>query len=186
MVVVSDKPDLLLLWMPHGTVRKVPATPPGRVAAPEPKDRAIANLQHDDWILEDHIWDVSTLWLVRPGDWHSTWASWRPDGSALGWYINFQQPFVRTEAGIEAMDLALDIVAEPDCSSWRWKDAEEFDEIVDRGIFEPSVANAVRSEAERVIALMERQAAPFDYPWHDWRPDPEWPRPELPERWNKP
>jgi protein associated with RNAse G/E len=39
----------------------------------------------------------------------------------LGWYVNLQCPFRRTEVGIEAMDLMLDVVVDPD-GTWRWKD----------------------------------------------------------------
>ena len=30
LVVVEDSPERMLFWLPAGTVRKVPATPPGR------------------------------------------------------------------------------------------------------------------------------------------------------------
>lgn len=192
MIVVDDDPELLTLWLPHGTRRKVPATPPSRptpINPDDPDDRApmvIANLVHEDWVLADHVWDVSTLWFIRPGDWHSLWASWSAAGTPLGWYVNLQRPFRRVAAGIEAMDLMLDVVAEPDASSWRWKDAEEFDELVDRGVFEPQLANRVRAEAASVIDRMERRSWPFDQRWHDWQPDPAWRLPALPDDWASP
>ena len=185
MIVVSDEPDRLITWIPVGTVRQVPTTPPTRPHPVDPADptnrkaSVIANLELGDWVLTDHVWDVSTLWIMRPGDWHAAWASWRADGTKLGWYINLQEPFVRTEAGIDAMDLMLDIVAEPDCSSWRWKDADEFDELVDRGIFGQDLAGTVLNEAHRVIESIEARTGMFGEPWHDWRPDPSWPRPRL-------
>ena len=124
-----------MLWMPRGTRRKVPVTPPGRTDPGSVKDRTIENLARGDWVHGDHVWDVSTLWLVRPGDWHSVWVSWLESGAHFGWYINLQQPYRRTELGIEAMDLMLDVVAEPDLT-WRWKDEDEFDELLARGVFD--------------------------------------------------
>lgn len=179
LTVVEDVPDRLLLWLPHGTVRRVPATPVHRPSADHRKDRVIANLAHRDWEAGEHVWDVSSLWILRPGDWHAVWVSWRPTGEHLGWYVNLQTPFERTDIGIESMDLMLDVVADPDLS-WRWKDDDEFDEIAERGIFEPELVARVRAEAERVIGRIEGREPPFDEPWPSWRPDPRWSAPRLP------
>jgi hypothetical protein len=184
LTVVEDEPERLLLWLPFGTRRKIPITPPGRPDPPTLEERAIENLHHGDWCYGDDEWDVSTLWILHPGDWHAVWVSWRPDGSHYGWYVNLQRPFTRTPIGIEAMDLMLDVVVEPD-RSWRWKDAEQLDEILDRGIFDEPTGQQVRAEAACVIADLERGAPPFSQPWTDWRPDPAWARPELPAGWDE-
>lgn len=130
LIVVEDTAERILLWIPQDTVRKVPVTPPSR---PDPSTRQaqiIENLARGDWVMGEHIWDVSSLWILRPSDWHTVLVSWRGDGSHFGWYANLQYPFRRTAIGIEAMDLMLDIVVEPDLE-WRWKDEAEFDEILD-------------------------------------------------------
>jgi hypothetical protein len=57
LTVVEDSEDRLLLWIPKGTRRKVPATPPGRPDPPVRKDRVIENLAHGDWDMADHVWD---------------------------------------------------------------------------------------------------------------------------------
>lgn len=150
LVVVEDAADRVLLWLPAGTRRRVPVTPPSRPDPPDVHGRTIANLVHRDWELGEHVWDVSSLWIMRPGDWHSTWVSWRPDGSHLGWYVNLQHPMRRRRAGFEAMDLMLDVVVAPDLS-WRWKDRDEFDEVVERGIFAKDIAERVEVEALSVI-----------------------------------
>jgi uncharacterized protein len=36
-----------------------------------------------------------------------------------------------------------------------------------------------------VIARVEEWAAPFDQGWESWRPDPEWPLPEVPAGWDR-
>ena len=96
-----------------------------------------------------------------------------PDGSHLGWYINLQRPMRRNEVGFEAMDLMLDVVADPELNWW-WKDREEFDEIVERGTFDPEVGRQVVSEALETIGDLEQRRNPFTESWPTWRPDPDW------------
>lgn len=184
LVVAEDSADQLLLWIPKGTVRNVPATPGHR---PDPGTRAgrvIENLAAGDWDYAEHVWDVSTLCILRPHDWHAIWVSWRDDGDHYGWYVNLQRPFRRTAAGIEAMDLMLDVVVEPDLS-WRWKDDDEFDEILARGIFDPAVGRRVREEAAAVVDRIEENLSPFCDGWPRWRPDAAWQTPVLPEQWDQ-
>jgi protein associated with RNAse G/E len=184
LTVVRDDGDRLLLWIPEGTVRKVPVAPPGREAPARWEDQIIESLDRGDWVYGENVWDVSTLWIVHPGDWHAVWVSWLA-GRHYGWYVNLQRPFRRTAIGIEAMDLMLDVVAEPDLT-WRWKDEAQFDEIVDRAIFDPDTAARVRQEAAAVIRGIERAEPPFSEPWPAWRPDPSWATPTLVDGWDRP
>jgi protein associated with RNAse G/E len=185
LIVVEDTPERVLLWIPKGTVRKVPATPPERLDPPTRRARVVENLDRSDWVLAEHIWDVSSLWIVHPGDWHAVWVSWTSPGVHLGWYVNLQKPFRRTEIGIEAMDLMLDVVVEPD-GQWRWKDDDEFDEIAQRSIFDEATVARVRREAAEVIEDIEARRPPFSEGWVSWTPDPRWPVPVLPDGWDAP
>lgn len=185
LVVVEDRPDQLLLWIPHGTVRKVPMTPPGRTDPGERTARIIELLEVCDWIHVDHVWDVSSLWILRPGAWHATWVGWMPTGEHLGWYVNLQRPVRRASLGIEAMDLMLDVVVDPD-GAWRWKDEVEFEEILRRGIFDGETGQRVRDEAHRVIRQIEASDGPFGDRWIDWMPDPSWGLPVLRPGWDDP
>jgi hypothetical protein len=142
----------------------------------------IENLARRDWVHVDHEWDMDHLWLLRPGDWHALWVSW-VDGRHIGWYVNLQQPLRRTPLGFEAMDMMLDVVVEPDLT-WRWKDEDEFADLVDRGLVDAATGDRVRREGEAVICRVERRTAPFSEPWPWWRPDPAWARPELPAGWD--
>jgi hypothetical protein len=182
LVVVEDAPDRMLFWLPAGTVRKVPMTPPHREDPGDRTARIIDLLERGDWVHVDHVWDVSCLWILRPGDWHAVWASWLPTGERYGWYVNLQRPVRRTASGIESMDLALDVVATPD-RVWWWKDADEFDQLLDRGILDAATGGRVRAEAADVIRRLEADEAPFGEDWDSWRPDPAWPTPRLPAGW---
>ena len=75
MRVVEDTDDGLLLWMPAGTVRVVPEGG---------HDRVVENLRSGTWSWTRHVWDLSTLAVVRPDDAFAIWASWLPSGEHLG------------------------------------------------------------------------------------------------------
>jgi hypothetical protein len=192
LTVVEDGDDRLLLWMPHGTVRKVPAPPPGATGRErdplglpsEASHRGVVqNLERGGWAHTDHVWDVSTLWVLAPGAWQATWVSWLPSGEHLGWYVNFQRPYRRTATGIEAMDLMVDIVVDPD-RSWRWKDRAEFEQCAARGLFDAEVVGSVQAEAAAVIAAISAARPPFSSAWPAWVPPEPWPAPALPCGWS--
>jgi predicted RNA-binding protein associated with RNAse of E/G family len=185
VVVVEDRDDELVLWCPEGTVRKVPADPPERLDPSPTRGERIANrLEAGDWVLEDSAWDVSTLWLLRPEDWHAVWVSFKPGAVHWGWYLNFQEPARRTARALQTMDLALDIVVEADGTTWRWKDEDEFDLLLARGLFSCEVGARVRDEAAGLIERLARKEKPFDGDWPSWRPDPAWGLPALPPGWD--
>jgi hypothetical protein len=185
LVVVADDGENLILWLPVGTVRKVPMTPPGRLDAGDRKSRIIDLMAKGDWIHVDHVWEVSNLWFLRPGDRHAVWVGWLPTGESFGWYINLQEPFRRTPIGIEAIDLHLDVVVDPD-RTWRWKDEDEFEELLEREILDPALGETLRAEARRVIDTLQAGGPPFDTDWHSWQAPTEWPIPTLPAGWDTP
>ena len=183
MTVVRDDDELVALWFPEGTRWKAPTTPPTRPAGANRGERLAACALRGDWVVRDAEWDVTTISLMREGDWHAIWVSWRPDGTHWGWYVNLQKPFRRTELGFETMDLMLDLIVDPD-GSWRWKDEDELATFVTCGIFDTRTADRVREEGARVAARVERNEPPFSEPWAEWRPNPAWKRPELPTGWD--
>lgn len=184
MIVVEDRGSSVALWCPKGTRWKTATTPPTRPRAPTRAERFVLSLARRDWVLGDFTWDVSTLVLVRAGDWHAVWVSWDDRGGSRGWYINLQRPIRRTARGLQTMDLMLDVLVGPD-RQWRWKDEDEFDALVTSDLIDAAEAARVRDEAQRVIRGVEANEPPFSEPWHDWRPDPSWPSPELPAGWDR-
>jgi hypothetical protein len=182
MTVVRDDGDSIVLWFPRGTTWKRPVVPASRRVDGSRAVRLASCLELGDWAFEDAEWDVSTLWLMRAGEWHAQWVSWLEDGTHWGWYVNLQEPFRRTAKGFESMDLVRDVLIDPDWS-WRWKDEDELAVFVDRGVFDEELETRVREEGLRVVRRAQRGEAPFDEPWPDWRPDPGWATPILPEDW---
>ena len=184
MTVVSDDGDSVALWFPKGTRWKAPTTPPTRPREATRGERLATCLKHGDWIFHDAAWDVSTLAFMREGDWHALWISWLEGGEHLGWYVNLQEPFHRTRHGFETMDLALDLIIDPD-RTWRWKDEDELEHFVERGVFDSETATRIREEGLRIARRAERNEPPLNGSWPEWRPDPAWGSPELPQGWDK-
>jgi predicted RNA-binding protein associated with RNAse of E/G family len=172
-LVVRDDGDLVVLHIPVGAQAKTavsdgPATGPIRGQA----DR--------EWELQDLTWhSYRVLRLMRWGERHSLELFWHEESDEFaGWYVNLQEPLRRSPVGFDTDDLVLDIWVEPN-GVWEWKDEDELEEAVRLGRFTPAEAAAVRAEGERVIA-----ARPWPTGWEDWKPDPSWPVPELPEGWD--
>jgi hypothetical protein len=138
-----------------------------------------------DWALADATWTrARMLHLTNPGAAHAIHLWWLPpDWRFGGWYVNLQEPIRRTSLGFDYMDRMLDIVIEPDLS-WRWKDEDELEAAVNDGLVTRAWADDVRREGERVIRRLEARRAPFSDGWEHWRPNPEWPIPELREGWD--
>jgi len=132
-----------------------------------------------DWVLTDWEWQIPALEFVRPGEWLAVRVTFQPEsGKHWGWYVNLQEPFRRTERGIEMMDMALDVVADAR-RRWRWKDEHEFAHLIGQGLINPATADTVRAAGFEAIDRLERREEPFDDTWLGWRPPPEWGLPEL-------
>jgi len=96
----------------------------------------------------------------------------------IGWYVNLQAPVVIRRNRFDTTDLALDVVVDPD-GTWRWKDEDELERLVELGGVSERQAAEVRAEGERVIA-----EAPWPTGWEEWRPPAEWTPLGLPMDWH--
>ena len=184
MRVARDDGDFVVLWIPRGTRWRAPIDVPGGEWNGDRGPRLAECAASGRWHHRELVWEVDTLQLLRTGDWHAVWVSWRPGFEPWGWYVNLQQPFRRSGLGFETMDLALDVIVEAD-RSWRWKDEEELALFVARGAFDAELPERVREEGLRVARKAERDEPPFSERWHEWRPDPGWEIPELPSGWDR-
>jgi hypothetical protein len=183
--VVRDEGDFVVLWFPRGTRWKAPTPPPPRPRGPTRGEWLATTIALGDWVFRDAEWDVSTLMLLREGDWHALWISWLENGEQWGWYVNLQLPFRRTRLGFETMDLMLDVTIELD-RTWRWKDEDELELFVARGVFDRPLAQLLRAEGLEVARRAERNEGAFAEDWVEWRPAASTPLPELPPGWDEP
>jgi hypothetical protein len=115
---------------------------------------------------------------------YSIWLLWDvPQWSFVGWYANLEWPFKRTVQGFDIQDHELDVVIRLDLT-WYWKDEDHLDAAVEGGVFSPEMAAGIRNAGEKAIPQLERRAPPFNEPWPEWRPDPNWGPLELPADWD--
>jgi Protein of unknown function (DUF402) len=173
LTTVRDEPGLIALYQPAGAPWKRPYASDGRPI----------RLPLEAWALRDDELPEDALRLIVPGEAHSTLLIWRGRWKLICWYINLEEPFRRTTIGFDYMDQTLDIVVEPDKSSWRWKDDEEFEDAQAKGIYSQEQARTIRAEGERALARLLARKPPFDERWEDWRPDPSWVRPQITDGW---
>jgi hypothetical protein len=145
----------------------------------------LPQLAAGEWVDEEATWfGGGRLFLAQTGAAHSICPSWQADGSFIGWYVNLEDPWRRTLLGFDTTDHALDVWVLPD-RSWSWKDEDELQEAVGIGLFTRQQAKAIRAEGDRVIERAEAWTEPFNEGWEDWRPDPDWPLPSVPEGWDR-
>ena len=177
-VIVQDTPEMLALYAPSGTMAKQPRTLEGKRVKAE-------NRLSSEWILVDSLW--SSFHLLRmtvPGSMYSVIAFWDNPGMEFhDWYINLEDPLYRTTLGFEFLDQWLDVIVAPDLSAWRWKDEDEFAEAVEIGLISKVKAATLQAEGERVAKWLRSGKSPFNE-WINWRPDPSWEIPILPEGWD--
>ncbi len=174
VTVVERREDRVVLWLAPGTSTKAP--PGFHVSIPE---LAAGTWAHSDW-----EWYGGRLMIWQPGDSHSTYLAWSDEGQFLGWYVNLEDPWRENPLGFDTTDHLLDIVIDPD-RSWRWKDEDHLAEAVEIGLFSTEQARSFRDAGEHAIERIEAWSGPFDEGWEDWRPDPGWPLPQIPEGWDR-
>jgi len=184
MIVAEDSVDRVALWFPKGTLWKAPTTSPGTPPAEDRGERLCACMHSGEWIFRDLEWDVDVLCLLEACAAHAVWVSWLDGFEPWGWYVNLQEPFRRTDHALQTMDQMLDVIVEAD-RSWRWKDEDEFQALLDWGLIDDAKARSIRTEADTVLRRLEADEEPFSQPWHAWRPDPAWSLPELPAGWDR-
>ncbi|MEV4347943.1 methyltransferase domain-containing protein [Actinoplanes sp. NPDC049596] len=160
--VVADDDRGLLLWAPVGSRLATLVDADGRTGHDLSPDR-----MREPRLVAGSWQHVDVLMLMRPGVAHSVWWMFA-DGVFDGWYVNLEAPFTRTGDGVQTTDSVLDIVVSAD-RQWRWKDAAEFEgHVGDPLYFDRAGADAIRAEGERVVALIEAGAYPFDGTYTDW------------------
>ena len=166
MRLVEERGDELVLWHPPGTPARIPYARHGeRLRIPG----------DEDWELRDEHAPGESLGLMRLGRRWSVWHERDAHGAFTHWYINFERESRRTPVAIELIDEKLDFVVTPD-GRVRWKDEDELVEAARLGYVDE---DDVRAQAAAVLA-----DPPWPTGWEDFRGDPAWPVPELPDGWD--
>jgi len=142
--------------------------------------------KNSPWKLEKFRWHTNRLLcLVEPEKFYSTILFWRNESNEfLCYYVNFQVPFQRSHWGIDTLDLDLDLVIHPDFS-FEWKDVNEYQKAMECEIISPEWIHGIEAAKPEILERLEKRHYPFDGLWLDWKPDPRWSPPTLPENWDK-
>jgi protein associated with RNAse G/E len=135
--------------------------------------------------LEKYIWHTNRfLILLEPKKFYSTIYIWEAASDEfVCYYINFQLPFRRTRLGFDTLDLDLDLVIEASYD-WQWKDIDDFQRGIKSGGIKLEWVQQIEQAQEEVLARLEKRSYPLDAAWMNWRPDPIWSPPCLPEDWD--
>jgi hypothetical protein len=185
-IVVHDRPEEVALAMLPGAECCAPEGyihgkhgPAGRW------DRWDAYIR-GDWKMQPYIWHTNRLLiLLQPEKYYASYYFWQENNNQfLCYYVNFQLPFRRSEIGFDTFDLELDLIIEP-TYEWHWKDLDDYRRGIASGILLTEWIQAMEAAKLEVFHKLETRQSPFDGSWLNWRPDPGWSPPTLPQNWDK-
>ena len=181
-IVVKDMLDELMLTLLPGTECMAEETYPlGKKVAKRWWD-----FKENDWNLEKYIWDTNRLLLIlEPEKCYSIILFWdHVSNNFLCYYVNFQAPFQRRYDNVDTLDFELDLIINPDFSM-EWKDENDYQMAIDHGLVLPEWLDEIEKAKPEILERIENRQYPFDGSWLDWKPDPSWKPPKLPENWDK-
>lgn len=162
--VVEDGPDLLAVYLAHGT--------------PLTFGTGEFRWGVHPWANLDPTWQSEgVLQLQRPGDGYAVWLFWK-NGKFSGWYVNFQEPLRRTPAGFDTLDHELDLWLPGDGGAWQWKDVDLFEERERSGVLHAYESVMVRAAAAKVAEMLASESEWWDSAWSRWSPPADWAVPQ--------
>lgn len=175
-IVVEDLPEMTTFHIPSGIVGAMPVD----------EDGTYLKVYADSWRLADAPWTYPffAVSFAFPETPYGVIVGYERPGELRDYYVNLQTPLRRTSIGFDYTEHLLDVVIPPDRSSWAWKDEEELEEAVRRGLFTSAEAAWFRHWGERAVEHVLLGQPPFDRDWSTWRPDPSWEVPVLPDGWD--
>jgi hypothetical protein len=185
VIVVKDQPGEIVLLLPPGAQC---AFPEGYWYWRRNQDHShLTRWQEarcDRIVLREFPWQTNRiLMFLEPEKYYSCFLFW--DGASdqfQGYYINFQLPYHRSHCGFDTLDLDLDIVIDPQYH-WEWKDVDEYQDGIREGGIQAEWVKGIEQSYEEVFERIRLRSYPLDGSWLQWRPDPHWALPDLPDGW---
>jgi len=176
VTVVQDSKDAIALYWPAGTPVKRPKT---RATIEELSTKPYPEISDSYWT------DTDILLLCNEGKPYSINSMRSAEsGELLCWYVNIQAPLHRIDIGFETEDLLLDVVFQPDLSTWKLKDEDELDDALKLGLFDNQSVSEIRAAAEDAIKSITSGTSPVNSNWSSWTPPELWDIPEMPDIWD--
>lgn len=133
---------------------------------------AIGTNLFEEWTYDFRTLRRGQLRVTHPGDAFSVFLF------ADGWYVNLEQPQLRTELGFDYEDELLDVWI-PFRGEPELLDEDELDLAVEHRYITPERAVEIRRKGERILA-----EPPWPTGWEAWQPEPGWQVPDLPPGWD--
>lgn len=178
MTVVRDDEQGLVAWLAVDTPVLKLVRDDGRDLRAERGDAFLVPRRQVESVWSDY----SVLRVYQPGRRWSVWHFFHGvSGAFEGWYVNIEDPHVRSDRTTRSRDHVLDVWVEPDRRFER-KDEDELALAVEQGRYSPDQADAIRATAEEVEDVIRTWGSPFCDGWESFTPDRSWPIPTLPER----
>ncbi|MET9882366.1 DUF402 domain-containing protein [Streptomyces sp. NPDC006430] len=181
VTVVQDTAELLAVWMAPGTECVKPVLADGTPVHEEP---LVTRYTAPRTTVRSRWFGAGVLKLARPGDPWSVWLFWEHGWRFKSWYVNLEEPRTRWARGVDSVDHFLDISVYPD-RTWKWRDEDEFAQAQRSGLMDAAQARRVQDAGRAAVGVIKEWGAPFSDGWQDWRPDPNWRVPTLPEDWDR-
>ncbi|WP_434595761.1 cytidylyl-2-hydroxypropylphosphonate hydrolase [Streptomyces sp. A5-4] len=181
VTVVQDTDELLAVWMAPGTQCVKPVLANGTPVHEEPLATRYTTPRTT---VTSRWFGTGVLKLARPGDPWSVWLFWEQDWRFKSWYVNLEEPRTRWSGGVDSQDHFLDISVYPD-RGWHWLDEDEFAEARRAGLLNTEQVRRVREAGHAAAGVIAEWGTPFRDGWEDWRPDPRWTVPKLPDDWDR-
>ena len=150
-VVVQDDPAEVALAILPGARCAVPEGYLSRKHGTEGKWSRWDDYQNNRRNMQEFSWKTNRLLLLmEPEKFYASIYFWNHDTHEfLCYYVNFQLPFTRSVHGFDTLDLELDIVIDPSYE-WHWKDMEEYEDGIAKGIFLPEWLDRIDQAVGRI------------------------------------
>jgi hypothetical protein len=176
VTVVADTDEQLVTWLAPGTPRVVGRRVDGRGLRDDPATQFTAPRVQGRAVWEGQ----GSLRVSRCGEPWTVCLFWSSEWVLDCWYVNLEDPYVRDGRHLYTRDHLLDVIVAPDRTCLR-KDEDELARAVDQGFVSADDAVAIEAAATAAEERVAAWASPFADGWEDWRPDPTWPLPGLPD-----
>jgi predicted RNA-binding protein associated with RNAse of E/G family len=121
----------------------------------------------------ERVWDRAPAVRLHPvGRSYSVIRTWlEAEERFHGWYVNLEQPWVRTTVGFDSRDDVLDIIVTDDLRECTLKDEDELDFAVDEGKLTPGDTRSIRATSDSAIKDVTSRRWPFvESAWQALRP----------------
>lgn len=176
--VVDDSPVRIVAWLAEGTDimywALVDGTDPRSVPLEERFARGLTTAPR--------TWTGGGVLRVIPaGRPFQVLHFWDGSGEFAGWYVNFEEPTVRSGNRLDTVDWHLDLWIDHD-RQHQWKDEDEAGAALLSGHLTAEDLAVARETGEAILGDFDDFIRDLG-DWRSFRPPAQWPTPQLPSDW---